>query len=100
MSILKPSKPAKSIVVKVTGVTNEGTFFNFFMWSRVMMLNSPVLEAKMSISGDVILRSSRLQLWCQLKFCLSSTSRAEQFRRCFTQYAGRSSQSVSIVPCD
>ena len=54
MSILKPSKPfepAKSIVVKVTGVTNEGTFFNFFMWSRVMMLNSPVQEAKMSISG-------------------------------------------------
>ena len=39
MSILMPSKrcePAKSIVLKVS---NESTFFNFFMWPRVMMLN-------------------------------------------------------------
>ena len=54
MSILmpsNPSEPAKSIVVTVSGVSNESTFFNFFMWSRVMMLNSPVEEAKMSILG-------------------------------------------------
>ena len=55
VSILMPSKPcepAKSNVVKVTGVSNESTFVNFFMWSRVM-LNSPVEEAKMSISGTM-----------------------------------------------
>ena len=34
----KPSEPAKSIVVKVSGVSNESAFFNFFMWPRVMML--------------------------------------------------------------
>ena len=50
----KPSEPAKSIVVKVSGVSNESTLFNFFMWSRVLMLNSPVEEAKMSISGTTM----------------------------------------------
>ena len=54
VSILMPSKPcepAKSIVVKVTGVSNESTFVNFFICPRVMMLKSPVEDAKMSTSG-------------------------------------------------
>ena len=45
----KLSDLANSIVVKVTGLSSESTSFNFFKWSRVMMLNSPVDEAKMSI---------------------------------------------------
>ena len=47
----KPCEPAKSIVAKVSGVLNDSNFSNFFMWSRAMMLKSPVEEAKMSISG-------------------------------------------------
>lgn len=42
-------EPAKSIVVKVSGVFNDRKIPNFFMWSRVMTLKSSVEEAKVLV---------------------------------------------------
>ena len=44
----KPSEPAKSIVVKVSCVSNESTPTNFYMWSRVMMSNGQKRNASSS----------------------------------------------------
>ena len=37
----KPSEPAKTIVARLACVSNQSTFTNFYMWSRVMS-NGPV----------------------------------------------------------
>ena len=44
----KPSEPAESISLsKCTVFPTNVVFFNFFVWSKVMVLNLPVKETKM-----------------------------------------------------